>query len=121
MKNYESDQFGIQLGKAVKKLREQKNMTQEDLREKAKFGTGYISRLEGGGYSSPSISQIFQIAKALDMNLRDLLEYARLIPEHSSFEACLRGEGYTEEQINEIIKIKDYVFKKSPPDADQKS
>lgn len=110
MKKYESDEFGKQLGKAVKKLREEKNMSQEELREKAGFATGYISRLEAGQYASPSIAHVFQLAQGLEMNLRDLLEHARLIPMNSTFEGCLRGEGLDEEQIQKMTQYKNYVL-----------
>lgn len=113
MKVYENTHFGKQLGEAVKQLRERHNLTQEDLREKAELSTGYISRLEAGEYSSPSIAQIFQIAKAFEMDLRDLLEFSELIPKKSTFEGCLRGEGSSEEQIKEIIRYKNYVLHES--------
>ncbi len=116
MKSYTDSTFGTKLGEAVRKLRERNKMNQEELREKADLGTGYISRLEAGEYESPSISQIFQIAKAFDMSLRDLLEYARLIPKESTFEACLRGEGHSEGQIKEIIKYKNYILHKTSDD-----
>jgi transcriptional regulator with XRE-family HTH domain len=110
MKNYQDSQFGLQLGKAVKKLREDKKMSQEELRELANLSSGYVSRLEAGEYSSPSISHVFKLAQALNMTLRDLLEYANLIPMESTFSSCLRGEGASEEQIKQIIKMKDYVL-----------
>lgn len=120
MKNYGSDHFGRQLGEAVKRLREQKNMTQEELRESAGFATGYISRLEAGEYASPSISQIFQLAQGLGMTLRDLLEYASLIPETSTFEGCLRGEGLNEEQVKKVTEYKNYIVY-STKDDDKKA
>lgn len=110
MKTYQDSTFGEKLGAAVKRLRDRNNISQEELRERAGLSTGYISRLEAGEYASPSIVQIFQIAKAFEMPLRDLLEYARLIPQQSTFEACLRGEGYSEEQIKEIVRYKNYVL-----------
>jgi transcriptional regulator with XRE-family HTH domain len=118
MKNYQ-DNFGEQLGEAVKTLRERFNLSQEDLREKAGFSTGYLSRLEAGKYTSPSISHIFQLAQAFGMNLRDFLEYAKLIPAQSTFEACLRGEGHSEDEIKKILEIKNYVLfsNKSSSDA----
>ncbi len=109
MKKYEEGRFGEKLGIAVKKLRTEYNMSQEDLRGQAELGTGYISRLENGEYSSPSIYHIYKIAKAFDMTLRDLLEAASLIPTESSFEACLRGDGLDEEEINKIREFKQYV------------
>jgi len=108
MKSYQGT-FGQQLGAAVKRLREAKRMSQEELRQDAELSTGYISRFEAGEYTSPSIAQIFAIANALGMTLRDLLEYARLIPEESTFEGCLRGEGLDEDQIQKVIDYKQYI------------
>ena len=102
--------FGERLGKAVKELREQQGLSQEGLREKANFSSGYISRLESGEYSAPSISHVYYTAKALDMNLRDLLEYADLIPHQSTFESCLRGEGASKDEIEKILSFKNYVL-----------
>lgn len=110
MKNYENTPFGNKLGAAVKKLREARNMSQEELREEAGLSSGYISRLEAGEYSSPSITHTYKLAQALGMNLRDLLEQAHLIPRESTFESCLRGEGASEEQIQQIKQMKNYVL-----------
>lgn len=110
MKTYETSQYGTQLGEVVKALRERKNMTQMDLQERAGLSSGYISRLEAGEYTAPSIVHILKIAQAFDMNLRDFLECAKLIPQESTFESCLRGEGMNEEQIQKITDFKNYVL-----------
>jgi transcriptional regulator with XRE-family HTH domain len=102
--------YGQQIGTTVKLLRERKNMTQTELQEEAKLSSGYISRLENGEYEAPSIVHILKIANAFGMSLRDFLEYAELVPKESSFAACLRGEGASEEQIEDIIKYKSYVL-----------
>ncbi len=110
MQTLTPSQYGIQLGKAVKMLRERQDMTQTGLQESAKLASGYISRLEAGEYTAPSIVHILKIAQAFGMNLRDFLEYAELIPQKNTFEQCLRGEGADEEQIREITKFKEYVL-----------
>ncbi len=110
MKNYQNSQFGTQLGITVKKLRQDKNLSQEDLRELAGLSSGYVSRLEAGEYSSPSISHVFKLSQALDMTLRDLLESANLIPMESTFASCLRGEGASENQIDKIQSYKEHVL-----------
>jgi len=115
MKDYQNSPFGLQLGQAVKKIREAQNLSQEELRELAGLSSGYISRLETGGYKSPSISHIFKLAQALKMTLRDLLESAHLIPVESTFSGCLRGEGASEKQINDITKYKNYVLSIQDP------
>ncbi len=110
MKNYDNTEYGIQLAKIVKMLREQKNMTQIELQDAAGLSSGYISRLEDEQYSSPSIVHVLKIAQAFDMNLRDFLEYAELIPRESTLQSCLRGEGANDEQIKEITRYKEYVL-----------
>lgn len=110
MKTYENSLYGDKLGKIVKMLREEKNMTQMELQESAKLSSGYISKLEAGEFTAPSIVHILKIAQAFGMNLRDFLEYAELIPRESTLESCLRGEGANAEQIKEITKFKEYVL-----------
>lgn len=110
MKSYNQSLFGKELGKTIKTLRQRHKLSQEQLRERAGFASGYISRLEAGEYSSPSLEHVYKLAKAFDMSLRDLLEFASMIPRESSFEACLRGEGATEEEVKNITKYKEYVL-----------
>jgi transcriptional regulator with XRE-family HTH domain len=123
MKKYNDEHFGTTLGSAVKALRMRSDISQETLRKKAGLSTGYISRLEDGQYQAPSIVHIFQIAQAFKMTLRDLLEYAELIPRQSSFESCLRGEGHSEEQIAQVTNFADYVLytNKTQNNHDKKS
>lgn len=102
--------YAKQLGEMVKKLREEKNITQIELQEKAGLSSGYVSRFESGEFDAPSITHILRIATAFDMTLRDFLEYAELIPRESSFKSCLRGEGVSEAEIDQILTIKNYVL-----------
>lgn len=110
MKIYNDTQYGEKLGKVIKMLREDKNMTQIELQENAKLSSGYISRLEAGEYTAPSIVHILKIAQAFGMTLRDFLEYAELIPRESTLDSCLRGEGANNEQVEEITNYKNYVL-----------
>lgn len=110
MKGYGNADYGSKLGKIVKMLREEKNMTQTELQDSASLSSGYISRLEDGKYTSPSIVHVLKIAQAFGMTLRDFLEYAELIPRESTFESCLRGEGMNAEQIKKITNYKEYVL-----------
>ena len=103
--------YGQKLGKTVKILRDRKNMSQIELQELASLSSGYISRLESGEYEAPSIVHILKIAQAFDMTLRDFLEYADLMPRQTSLSSCLRGEGASEKQIEEITAYKNYVLR----------
>jgi transcriptional regulator with XRE-family HTH domain len=107
------DNYGLQIGIAVKKIRERKNITQSELQNSASLSSGYISRLEKGDYESPSIVHIMKISKALGMNLRDFLEYADLIPLESNYSSLLRNKGATEDQIRDITNYETYVLAKN--------
>ena len=61
------------VGKRVRELREDKEMSQDALAIKAKTNQCEISRLETGKYS-PSIEYLSRIAKALGVKLSELVE-----------------------------------------------
>ena len=56
----------------VRKLRQARGMTQEQLAEKTGVTREYIARLEGGRYD-PSLSTIEKLAKGLKVKPADLL------------------------------------------------
>jgi len=53
-------------GKAIKKLRKEKNLSQEGLAAASSLDRSFISLLENGR-KQPSLVTIFQLAKALDI------------------------------------------------------
>jgi transcriptional regulator with XRE-family HTH domain len=61
------------LGQAIRRLREQRGLTQEQLAEKAKVSQPYLSHLEGGRRQSPSVTMVHRIAKALGVKIEDVL------------------------------------------------
>lgn len=61
-------------GQQVKKLREAKTITQEDLAEAANIPLNQIGRIERGE-NNVTISTIFAIAKALGVKPKDLLDF----------------------------------------------
>jgi transcriptional regulator with XRE-family HTH domain len=56
----------------LKKIRQAREMTQEQLAERAGVTREYIARLEAGRYD-PSLSTIERLAKALKVKVGDLL------------------------------------------------
>ena len=66
--------FCIQLGKRIKDLREEKEITQEMLAEKVGYsnGKGMISKIEKGN-TEPPLSKLFIIADALGTNIAYLM------------------------------------------------
>lgn len=62
-----------QLGARIRYLRQQKNMTIEDLALEAEINRNYLCDLERGT-RNPTVVLLNKIAKALDINLSTLFE-----------------------------------------------
>lgn len=60
-------------GRALKKIRLKKKLTQEDLSLKAQLARVYISELEYGK-KTPSIETVFKISKALNIKCSKLMD-----------------------------------------------
>lgn len=74
MKKYTRDIEGIKaFGSRLRDVRKLKGLSQEDLANAADLELSQISRIERGVINT-SLSQIFQIARALDMHPKDLFE-----------------------------------------------
>ncbi len=61
------------VGRNVARLRRAKGLTQEQLEERSGFSQHYLSGLERG-QRNPTIVTIYELAKALDVDFRALLE-----------------------------------------------
>jgi len=57
----------------IRKLREQRGMTQGQLAERAGVSREYVARLEAGRYD-PSLSTLEKLAKALKVDVAKLLK-----------------------------------------------
>lgn len=63
----------LALGKNIKKLREKKGWTQEELSERADIHISYIGQIERG-LRYPSLKINFRIADALEVKIVDLFK-----------------------------------------------
>jgi len=61
-----------QLGKSIKKVRSQRNLTQSEVAEKADTSANYYAQIERGEVN-PSYTMLRSIAKALKVKLNDLI------------------------------------------------
>lgn len=68
----QKQKFGIELGKRIRDARIAKGMTQRQVTENAGFYRTYIGLIENGKYS-PSVFTVWRIAKAMDIELEDLV------------------------------------------------
>ena len=60
------------LGKKLKKIREEKNMSQEDVAKAAGVSVGYYARVERGKHD-PTTTKFTKICKALKVNPAEIL------------------------------------------------
>lgn len=72
-KNTEKQQFANVVGKRLRKIRKEKNLSQEELSEKAGYYRTYVGHIETGNYS-PSLHTMWRIAHALKVDLGELLK-----------------------------------------------
>lgn len=66
-------EFAIEFGKYVRKVRKEKGLTQEELAFKTSLHSTYIGHIETGTYT-PSIFVVWKIAEVLKMQLSDFLK-----------------------------------------------
>ncbi len=62
------------LGKTIKKLRNKKGFTQEELAEKAHINVSYLAKIENG-YVNTTVRYLIKLAKGLGISVRDLFEF----------------------------------------------
>ena len=70
--------YVLVLGQTIKKIRESEKISMAELERLADISKGYVSRIERGTYTSPSITHVAKIAHALDLTFLELLEQANL-------------------------------------------
>lgn len=64
------------IGPTVRRLRQERNLSQEALANSAKVSSGYLSKLERGLYKAPSNRVLSQIAAALSLPTAELYRAA---------------------------------------------
>ncbi len=64
----------LKLGKRIKKLRKQNNITQEKLAEDIKVSSKYIQFIENGT-RKPSLKTVYKIARALGVKVNKIFPF----------------------------------------------
>ncbi len=62
------------LGSVLKKLREEKGLTQEQVAKQGGITKPYLSQLESGARENPSLPVLKRLAKALGVRVIELLD-----------------------------------------------
>lgn len=66
--------MSTRMASVIRKLRERRGLTQEDLAQRAKVARSYIARLERGHSLNPSLAVVKRLARALKVPIAKLLE-----------------------------------------------
>ena len=86
----------MELGAKLKDMRQQKNLTQEELADRCELTKGYISQLEND-LTSPSIATLVDILNALGSNLSDFFH------ETAEEKVVFGEEEYIEKQSDGML------------------
>ena len=98
------------IGKKVKTYRKNKNLSLSELAERANVSKSYLSALERGIQSNPSIQFLEKISKVLEVPVDDLLnedtseEIMRLDPEWYELVKEAMESGISKEQFKEFLE-----------------
>lgn len=66
----EKQEFALKIGQHLRKIREKKNISQENLSIEAGYYRTYVGKIEQGLYS-PSLHTVWRLAHALGLSLDD--------------------------------------------------
>lgn len=66
--------FRKKLGKRIKQIREDKGLSREDIAFACEFSGSYMGMIERAEYDF-KISKLYNIAKALDIDIADLFDF----------------------------------------------
>jgi transcriptional regulator with XRE-family HTH domain len=69
----EKTEFGKHIGEYLRRAREKRGVTQEDLSMDAGYYRTYVNKIERGKYS-PSLHTIWRLADSLDMTLEEFFK-----------------------------------------------
>lgn len=73
LRRKEKKEFAKHFGPYLRKIRESKNISQENLSMNAGYYRTYVNKIETGGYS-PSLHTVWRLANELGMTLKDFFK-----------------------------------------------
>lgn len=112
--------MGKKFGEYLKKLREDRNMTLRDVEEQAKISNAYLSQVETGVRSAPTMKILSRLAEAYgvpvsllaeqaEAEIRDHKTESRSTPAPDTEFVCRGYEKLTEENKNKLKSFLDYL------------
>ncbi len=93
------------LGARIKELRKARGLSQDQLSEEINIDSKHLSRIEVGN-SYPSLDTVENIAKALDVEVKDLFEFAHEVKEGELKRSIIKILGEVDEsKLRLILKV----------------
>jgi len=89
------------LGARIREIRKLRQLSQEKMAEKVGVEPKQISRIEGGK-SYPSMDTLESIAVALNVEMKDLLDFHHLTPKENLAEEALRIFGLMDDHTKRV-------------------
>lgn len=89
------------LGMRVREVRKLRGLSQEKLAEKVGVDPKQISRIEGGK-SAPSFETLEAIARSLQVEMKDILDFQHLVAEKSIEDQALKLLGLMDESTKRV-------------------
>lgn len=99
------DSFNVLIGKRIMEIRIQKQMTREQLAEKADISAKYLYEVEMGRKNC-SLYIIYKISRCLDINVDYIIREDEVIDKSNSIdEVYQQFRGDQKERIKEIMRM----------------
>lgn len=96
----------ISISEKIKTLREERNMTQEQLAEKAELSVNYISRIENKNDLNISIRVLIKLADAFNISVAELVQNTNNIKRNKDIEhLSYRLYQLPDKQASEISQL----------------
>lgn len=107
------------LASKIIKLRREAGISSKELAERSGMSTASISKIENGRQVNLSLITSRQIADGLNLTLKDFLDKIGFLEEHEQLPAfrligqALRGDGFSQEMVEEILGYAEYLKEKN--------
>ena len=101
------------VGERIRSLRQVRGLGLSELADNASVSKGYLSALETGGESNPSLDVLIRIAQALEVTLADLLNTPKVKPKlevPAQLPAGLREFVEEQRRRNKIVSAHDIAW-----------
>jgi transcriptional regulator with XRE-family HTH domain len=106
------------IAQKIKELREHFKLSQSEFARRTGLSLAYIMKLEEGVYQSLSLKSCKALADGFEMTLREFLDALGIInsdnrPSLQIIKHAFRNNGYTNDQIQEILRYAEFLKKQS--------